>query len=160
MQDPGIKMGRIQVFNNWSPYLVKNSEKEMLIGLEYFCEEGDSYWNMSEKEWADFAIGELRKMKILSTAEKVLDYHCEKVKKAYPVYFDSYEHIEDVIRWIDTFPNIYCIGRNGQHRYNNMDHSMMTAFEAVKCIIEQNKDKSAIWEVNVEKEYHEEKRKG
>ena len=99
-------------------------------------------------------------MGILGDSEKICDWHCEKVKKAYPAYFDTYEHIADVISWIDTFPNLYCIGRNGQHRYNNMDHSMMTAFETVKCIIEQKEDKSAIWDVNVEKVYHEEKQKG
>ena len=160
VQDPGIKMGRIQIFNNWSPYLVSDPEKEMWIGLEYFCEEGDHYWCMSGEEWMEFAVGELKKMQILDTSEKISDWHCEKVKKAYPAYFDTYDRIGEVISWIDGFPNMYCIGRNGQHRYNNMDHSMMTAFEAVKCIVEQKTDKSSVWEVNVEKEYHEETQKG
>ena len=81
----------------------------------------------------------------------------EKVKKAYPAYFDTYAEIDTLIAWLDTIDNLYCVGRNGQHRYNNLDHSMMTSFEAVKCITTGNKDKSALWNVNTEKEYHEEK---
>ena len=85
--------------------------------------------------------------------------HREKVKKAYPAYFDTYSRISEVIDYLNTYDNLYCVGRNGQHRYNNMDHSMVTAFEAVDNIIAGNSaDKSAIWNVNTEKEYHEEKK--
>ena len=89
----------------------------------------------------------------------ILDSHREKVKKAYPAYFDTYSRMDELIKYLDSFENLYCIGRNGQHRYNNMDHSMVTAFEAVKNIKNGTKDKSNIWNVNTEKEYHEEKNK-
>ena len=88
---------------------------------------------------------------------KVLHAHCEKVKKAYPAYFDTYQDIKTLENWIDQVDNLYCIGRNGQHRYNNMDHSMVTAFEATKNIKDNIKNKENIWNVNTEKEYHEEK---
>ena len=87
----------------------------------------------------------------------VVDSHREKVKKAYPAYFDTYSQIDRLIEYLNVFENLYCIGRNGQHRYNNMDHSMATAFEAVDNIMNNNKDKSNIWRVNTEKEYHETK---
>jgi len=157
VQDPGVKLGRIQIFNNWSPYLVEKPEEYVWIGLEYFCSEGDSYWNMSEKEWADFGTKELIQMGVIPTPDDVLDYHREQVKKAYPAYFDTYEHIDDLIGYLNTFENLYCIGRNGQHRYNNMDHSMETAFQTVDNILSGRTDKTNIWSVNTEKEYHEAK---
>lgn len=156
IQDEGIKMGRIQIFNNWSPYMVKDAKNTIWLGLEYFCNESDEFWNMSEKECAEFAIEELIKMQIISR-DDVLDYHREKAKKAYPAYFDTYNEIETVIEFLNNIENLYCIGRNGQHRYNNMDHSMMCAFETVDTILHDKKDKHSIWKVNTEKEYHEEK---
>jgi len=155
IQDTKVKLGRIQVFNNWSPYMVKNPDKNIWIGLEYFCNENDDFWNLSDKDCIKLAIAELVKMGIIDE-NAVLDAHREKVKKAYPAYFDTYKDIGKVITYLNKFDNLYCVGRNGQHRYNNMDHSMMTAFNAVKCIINGEKDKSSIWNVNVEKEYHEE----
>lgn len=157
VQDPGIKMGRIQIFNNWSPYLLENPEKTVWVGLEYFCNEGDRYWNMTDDEWIEFATKELVQMGILSESAKVLDAHKVAVKKAYPAYFDTYARFDEVRTYLDGFENLYCVGRNGQHRYNNMDHSMITAFETVKNIINGTKDKSNIWNVNTEQEYHEEK---
>ncbi len=157
VQDPGIKMGRIQIFNNWSPYLVENPEKTVWVGLEYFCNEGDRYWNMTDEEWIEFATKELIHMGILSESAKVLDAHKVAVKKAYPAYFDTYSRFDEVRTYLDGFDNLYCVGRNGQHRYNNMDHSMITAFETVKNILNGVKDKSNIWNVNTEQEYHEEK---
>lgn len=156
IQDTKVKLGRIQVFNNWSPYMVKKPLDTVWIGLEYFCTEGDDFWNLSEDECIKLAISELVKMGIVNSAD-VLDAHREKVKKAYPAYFDTYDEIDKVIEYLNKFDNLYCIGRNGQHRYNNMDHSMMTAFNAINCILKNEKDKSSIWNVNVEKEYHEEK---
>ena len=97
-------------------------------------------------------------MGVLEAGTEILDYHCEKVKKAYPAYFDTYEKISDLENWLNGMENLYCIGRNGQHRYNNMDHSMMTAMEAVNAFLSGNTDKSVIWKVNTEKEYHEEKK--
>lgn len=158
VQDTGVKLGRIQVFNNWSPYLVKDFENTVWIGLEYFCDEGDAFWNMDENECAEFAIKELIDMGIINGKENVLDYHQEKVKKAYPAYFDTYNEIDTIVSYIDTIDNVYCIGRNGQHRYNNMDHSMGTAFEAVKHIIGKGNSKTDIWNVNTEKTYHEAKK--
>ncbi len=157
VQDTGVKLGRIQIFNNWSPYMVKDAENTVWIGLEYFCAEGDDFWNMDEKECVDKAVGELMKMGILKKREDVIDSHREKVKKAYPAYFDSYDEIDKVIDYLNGIENLYCIGRNGQHRYNNMDHSMATAFEAVGNIVKGVKEKDNIWQVNTEKEYHEKK---
>ena len=156
VQEADVKIGRIQIFNNWSPYLVKDAENKVWIGLEYFCTENDEYWNMSKEEFVEFAISELVKMNIIDK-EDVLDSHVEKVKKAYPAYFDAYEHIDKIINYVDSFGNLYCIGRNGQHRYNNMDHSMLTAIEAVNNIKNNVEDKHNVWNVNTEKSYHEKK---
>ncbi|MBR6103033.1 MAG: NAD(P)/FAD-dependent oxidoreductase [Ruminococcus sp.] len=158
VQDKGVKLGRIQIFNNWSPYMVKDPENTVWIGLEYFCAEGDSFWNMSEKECVAFAVKELVKMGVIKK-KAVLGAHREKVKKAYPAYFDTYKHFDKVVSFLDRFDNLFCIGRNGQHRYNNMDHSMLTGIYAARAIAEGRTDKSDIWNVNTEKEYHEEKSK-
>ncbi len=157
VQDTGVKLGRIQVFNNWSPYMLPNPEKQIWIGLEYFCDEGDDFWNMEDDARIKMAVDELVKMGVLESENSVRDYHIEKVKKAYPAYFDTYDEIGILTSWLNKFGNLYCIGRNGQHRYNNMDHSMATAFEAVKVLREGTGDKTPIWNVNTEKEYHEEK---
>ena len=156
VQEPDVKLGRIQIFNNWSPYMVEKPEETVWIGLEYFCNENDEYWNMSDREFIKFATDELEKMNIIKK-EDVLDSHRERVKKAYPAYFDTYSEIDKLIKYINEFDNLYCIGRNGQHRYNNMDHSMVTAFEATKNIKNNIDNKENIWNVNTEKEYHEEK---
>lgn len=157
VQDVGVKLGRIQIFNNWSPYLVEKPEDTVWIGLEYFCTEGDKFWNMSGEEWAKLGIKELITMGVINDAGQVMDSHCEKVKKAYPAYFDTYSEIDTLISYLNSFENLYCVGRNGQHRYNNMDHSMVTSFETVKNILSGKIDKTNIWNVNTEKEYHEEK---
>ncbi len=157
VQDAGVKLGRIQVFNNWSPYLVADPENTVWIGLEYFVTEGDKFWNMSEEEWVKFGTSELVKMGVISSEKDVLDSHREKVKKAYPAYFDTYYEMDKLIPYLDGFGNLYCVGRNGQHRYNNMDHSMATSFEAVGNILSGREDKTNIWNVNTDKEYHEEK---
>ena len=156
VQEPEVKMLRLQIFNNWSPYLVKDAENTVWIGLEYTCQEGDKYWNMEDKEFSEFAINELASIGIIDK-EDVMDFHREKIKKAYPAYFDTYEQIDEIIEYLNNFDNLYCVGRNGQHRYNNMDHSMATSFEAVKNIKEGIKSKENIWNVNTDKEYHETK---
>ena len=158
VQENDVKLGRIQIFNNWSPYMVKNPSKNVWIGLEYFCNENDEFWNMSDKKAIKFVIDELVSMGIIKEND-VIDSHREKVKKAYPAYFDTYSEIDVVIEYLNKFENLFCIGRNGQHRYNNMDHSMMTAFETVDYITGKSDDKNIIWKVNTEKEYHEEKTK-
>ena len=157
VQDHLVKMGRFQIYNNWSPYMVKDLENTVWIGLEYFCNEGDELWNMTEDQFAGLGINEMIAIGLIQSREDVLDWHMEKVKKAYPAYFDTYAEIGTLIEYLNSIDNLYCVGRNGQHRYNNLDHSMMTAFAAVDCILTGNRDKSAIWNVNTEKEYHEEK---
>ena len=158
VHDKNVKMGRIQVFNNWSPYLVKDINNTVWIGLEYFCNEGDELWSMSDEKFAELGINEMMKLDLIDDKNLVLDYHVERVKKAYPAYFDTYANIDELRAWLDNINNLYCVGRNGQHRYNNIDHSMCTSFEAVKNILSGVKDKSNIWNVNTEKEYHEEKK--
>ncbi|MCR5249174.1 MAG: NAD(P)/FAD-dependent oxidoreductase [Lachnospiraceae bacterium] len=157
VHDKGIEMGRFQLYNNWSPYMVKDLEHTVWIGLEYFCYENDKWWNMSEDEFARFAIRDMIRLGLISSRGDVLDYHQEKVKKAYPAYFDTYERIDELTAYLSSIENLYCVGRNGQHRYNNLDHSMCTSFETVKNILEGRKDKSNIWAVNTESGYHESK---
>ena len=157
VQDRSVKMGRFQIYNNWSPYMVKDLENTVWVGLEYFCNEGDEFWNMTEEQFARLGTEEMLRIGLISSLDDVLDSHMEKVKKAYPAYFDTYDQIDSLVEYLNTIDNLYCVGRNGQHRYNNLDHSMMTSFEAVKCIITGNQDKTAIWNINTEKEYHEQK---
>lgn len=156
VHEPQARILRMQIFNNWSPYMVKDCKNTVWIGLEYTCEEGDTYWNMTDQEFIDFASNELIQMGMIQK-NNILDSHREKIKKAYPAYFDTYSQMDQLIEYLNTIQNLYCIGRNGQHRYNNMDHSMATAIEAVKNIEEDRKDKSNIWKVNTEQEYHEQK---
>ena len=155
VQDNSVKMGRIQIFNNWSPYMVKDYKKTIWIGLEYFCSESESFWNLSKKKAIDLAIEELVKLDLIDKKD-VLDATRIKVKKAYPAYFDSYKDIQKIINYLNKFDNLYCIGRNGQHRYNNMDHSMLTAIKAVDCLLNKA-NKKDIWNINIEQEYHETK---
>lgn len=139
--------------------MVEKPEDTIWIGLEYFCDEGDEYWNKSADEWRDLGVQELISMGVIDQDELILDAHCEKVKKAYPAYFDTYDEIDKLIAYLDGFENLYCVGRNGQHRYNNMDHSMVTSFEAVNNILSGKSDKQNVWSVNTDQEYHEAKRK-
>jgi protoporphyrinogen oxidase len=154
IQERDVKIGRLQLFNNWSPYLVKDYEHTMWIGLEYFCTEGDALWQMPKEKFIDMAIEELVKIDIIDKKD-VLDSVQVKIKKAYPSYFGTYYELDKVRRFLDGIENLFCIGRNGQHRYNNMDHSMLTAIEAVQCLKENRTDKDSIWNVNTEDEYHE-----
>ncbi|MBQ7278843.1 MAG: NAD(P)/FAD-dependent oxidoreductase [Clostridia bacterium] len=156
VQERDVQMGRIQIFNNWSPYLVKDPLHTVWVGLEYFCSEGDELWSLSDGDMIALAQRELEKMDIIAPGA-VLDGVRLKVKKAYPAYFDTYERFGEVREYLNTFENIYCLGRNGQHRYNNMDHSMLTAMKAVQAMAGKG-DKAAVWDVNTEEEYHEEKR--
>ena len=158
VQDRRVKMGRFQIYNNWSPYMVKDLDHTVWIGLEYFVNEGDEFWNMSEEEFSAFGVKEMVKLGLIDKVEDAIDTHMERVKKAYPAYFDTYDEMDQLIDYLNTIPNLYCVGRNGQHRYNNIDHSMVTSFEAVKNILSGRTDKSNIWNVNTEKEYHEEKK--
>ncbi len=155
IQEPDVKLGRLQIFNNWSPYMVEDINK-IWIGLEYFCTEGDSLWSRDEEQMKKLAIEELEQIDVIDKAD-VLDSVVIKVPKAYPAYFGSYDQFDAVKEFLDSIPNLYCIGRNGMHKYNNMDHSMLSAMEAVKNILNGIETKDNIWSVNVEKEYHETK---
>ena len=154
IQERDVRIGRLQIFNNWSPYMVADPEHTVWIGLEYFCTEGDAMWNLSDDDFISFARSELEKIGILEP-HSVRDSVRIRVKKAYPAYFGSYAHMDRVQHFLDTIPNLYCIGRNGQHRYNNMDHSMLTALEASRLFREGIADKRALWHINTEKAYHE-----
>ena len=156
VQEKDVKLGRLQIFNNWSPYMVNDVENTVWIGLEYFCNEGDDLWEKSNSDFIRFATQELCKIGIID-CDDVLDATMQKVKKAYPAYFGSYAQIGKVQNFLNTIDNLYCIGRNGQHRYNNMDHSMLTAMTAVKLIRSDSKDKTELWNVNTERQYQEEK---
>ncbi len=155
IQEREVKLGRLQIFNNWSPYLVKDNENTVWLGLEYFCSEGDSLWNMDDKDFIELASEELSKIGIIDKND-ILDSVVIRVKKAYPAYFGSYKNFDKVKNYLNTIDNLYCIGRNGQHRYNNMDHSILTGIEAVKAFL-SNGNKEKVWSVNTENEYHEEK---
>jgi protoporphyrinogen oxidase len=155
IQEPDVKVGRMQIFNNWSPYMVKDLENTVWIGLEYFCNEGDELWQMPDDEFINFAIDEVVKIGI-ADKEDILDQTRIKVNKAYPAYFGIYDKFDTVKNYLNSIDNLYCIGRNGQHRYNNMDHSMLTAIEAVNSIITGG-EKEKMWNVNTEEDYHEQK---
>lgn len=158
IQEREVKLGRLQIFNNWSPYMVNDPENTVWLGLEYFCNEGDELWSMSDSDFIEFAKDELAKINVIDK-EDVLDANRIKVKKAYPAYFDTYSEFDTVREYLDGIENLWCIGRNGQHRYNNMDHSMLTAIEAVRAVSASSTDKSTVWNVNTEKEYHEQVKK-
>ena len=155
VQDNSVNLGRIQVFNNWSPYMVQDVEHTVWLGLEYFCDEEDSFWQKSDKELSLIATQELLKLGFISCSDSVLDYHVIREKKAYPAYFGTYNELGTVIDYLNSIVNLYCVGRNGQHRYNNMDHSMLTAFEAVRQIVTGPPDKERIWHINTDDEYLE-----
>jgi protoporphyrinogen oxidase len=156
IQEPDVLLGRLQIFNNWSPYMISDPTK-VWIGLEYFCYESDPLWSMPDEELKRFAAGELEKIGILSTGQ-VLDAHVVRVPKTYPAYFGTYDRFSELRQWIDRFENLFLVGRNGMHKYNNQDHSMLTAMAVVDGIATGYVNKQAIWEINSEQEYHEEKK--
>ena len=160
VQDRSVRMGRLQIYNNWSPYMVADCANTVWVGLEYFVSEGDDLWRMSEEAFARVGIGEMIKIGLIDSADDVLDCHMERVKKAYPAYFDTYGEMDKLIGYLNTIDNLYCVGRNGQHRYNNIDHSMCTSFEAVDNILTGRVNRDNIWNVNTESEYHEQKADG
>lgn len=130
--------------------MIKDLENTIWIGLEYFVNEGDSFWNMTEEEFSQVGIREMIQLGLIDSADQVIDTHMEKVKKAYPAYFDTYDEMDTLVAYLKSIDNLYCVGRNGQHRYNNIDHSMCTSFETVKNILNGEKNKDNIWNVNTE----------
>ncbi|MGA2599294.1 MAG: NAD(P)/FAD-dependent oxidoreductase [Bryobacteraceae bacterium] len=153
IQEPDVLVGRMQVFNNWSPYLVGDPSK-VWIGLEYFCFESDPIWSLSDREMIDLAIAETEKLNVLRRSD-VLDATVIRMKKTYPAYFGTYSEFDKIRAFLDPFENLFLVGRNGMHKYNNQDHSMLTAMTAVDNILAGITDKSNIWDVNTEQEYHE-----
>jgi len=143
------------VFNNWSPYMVADPSK-VWIGLEYFANEHDDLWIQSDRDLVALAREELAKMGIIEP-DAVRDGTVIRMPKAYPAYFGTYDRFEELQAWIDGYENLFLIGRNGMHRYNNMDHSMLAAMVAVDNVLEGRTDKSNVWAVNAEQEYHEAK---
>lgn len=154
IQENDVRIGRLQIFNNWSPALLARQD-QVWLGLEYFCQESDDLWGRSDSEMIKLASSELEKIGMIDHAD-VLDGTVIRVPKAYPAYFGAYEQFPRVRAWLDGLENLYLVGRNGMHRYNNQDHSMLTAKLAVEAILEGRTDKSAIWAVNVDDDYHEE----
>jgi protoporphyrinogen oxidase len=155
IQEPDVMVGRLQIFNNWSPWLVSGNDK-VWIGLEYFCNDTDPLWKLSDEEMAKFAIEEISRIGILKAAD-VEDSHVVHVPKTYPAYFGSYDRFDVIRKYLDGFENLFLVGRNGMHKYNNQDHSMLTAMTAVENIINGVTTKDNIWAINTEMEYHEEK---
>lgn len=130
--------------------MVDDVTKHIWIGLEYFCAEGDELWTMSDSDFVEMAVKELRQIGVLEGKEPVQKSIRIKVKKAYPAYFGSYAEFGKVREWLDGFSNLYCIGRNGQHRYNNMDHSMMCGIEAVRALLGET-GKASVWNISTKK---------
>ncbi len=155
IQEPDVLAGRLQIFNNWSPHLVSQSGN-VWVGVEYFCYEGDELWCKPDAEMAEFARQELHKIGIIDR-DAVLDSTVIRMPKTYPAYFGAYSRFDEIRNYLDSFPNLFLVGRNGMHKYNNQDHSMLTAIEAVDNIIADRTDKANIWRVNTEMEYHESK---
>jgi protoporphyrinogen oxidase len=155
IQEPDVILGRLQIFNNWSPHLVADPTK-VWIGLEYFCYDTDELWLMPDEDLKRFAIAEVARIGILA-AEDVSDSHVVRVPKTYPAYFGTYDRFDELRAFTDRFENLFLIGRNGMHKYNNQDHSMLTAMTVVDGIVAGHVDRAAIWGINTEQEYHEEK---
>jgi protoporphyrinogen oxidase len=155
IQEPDVQLGRLQIFNNWSPFMVADPAN-VWLGLEYFCNESDEIWNLSDERMVALASRELSKIGIIDATE-VLDSTVLRMEKTYPAYFGTYGRFAEIREHVDRYTNLFLIGRNGMHRYNNQDHSMLTAMMAVDDIIAGKTDKTGLWEVNTEMDYHEEK---
>jgi protoporphyrinogen oxidase len=153
IHEKNVLVGRLQIFNNWSPFMVADSS-QVGLGAEYFCTEGDELWRRTDAELARLAIDELAKIEVICK-EDVLKWTVARQLKAYPAYFGAYDRFNEVREFLDCYENLFLIGRNGMHKYNNMDHSMLTAMTAVDNIVAGTITKSNIWAVNTEEEYHE-----
>lgn len=153
IQDPEVQLGRLQIFNNWSPFMVA-AHPNIWLGLEYFCRQGDSLWSLPDDQLVAFATQELAKIGLIKPTA-VLDARVVRVPKAYPAYFGTYAEMGRVRTYLDGFRNLFLVGRNGMHRYNNQDHSMLAAKLAVEAIVSGSGDKSALWSVNADNSYHE-----
>jgi protoporphyrinogen oxidase len=155
IQEPDVLVGRLQIFNNWSPAMVADPS-HVWIGLEYFCNEGDALWQRSDSEMIELAKSELASMNILDH-ENILDATVIRLPKTYPAYFGTYDRFPELIAWANEFENLFLIGRNGMHKYNNQDHSMLAAMTAVDNIVANVRSRDNLWALNTEQEYHEQK---
>jgi protoporphyrinogen oxidase len=153
IQEPDVRLGRLQIFNNWSPFLVADPAN-VWLGLEYFCNQSDEIWKLSDSRMAALAVEELSKIGIIDASE-VLDSTVLRMEKTYPAYFGTYDRFGEIRDYVDRYANLFLIGRNGMHRYNNQDHSMLTAMLVVDGIIAGKVDKASLWAVNTEADYHE-----
>ena len=156
IQEPVVSVGRLQIFNNWSPSMVADPNN-VWIGLEYFCYEGDSLWQKPDDELIALAKQELESIDVIAR-EDVLDATVIRMPKTYPAYFGSYDRFPEIVSWARGFENLFLVGRNGMHKYNNQDHSMLTAMVSVDNIIAGTKGSANVWELNTEQDYHEEKK--
>ncbi|BAV07733.1 UDP-galactopyranose mutase [Filimonas lacunae] len=156
IQEKDVKVGRLQLFNNWSPFMV-NDPDTVWVGMEYFCNTTDDFWKQPDEAIKQTGIAELKKMG-LALPEDVLDATVLRMEKTYPAYFGTYERFDELRRFTDQYTNLFLVGRNGMHKYNNADHSMLTAMVAVDNIVAGYSNKDNIWSINTEQEYHEEKK--
>jgi len=154
IQDPDVRVGRIQIFNNWSPAMVADPAT-VWIGLEYFCNEGDHLWRMSDDELIALAKRELGSIEILDPSE-ALDATVLRMPKTYPAYFGTYNRFGEIVAWADGIENLFLIGRNGMHRYNNQDHSMLASMTAVDNILGNVRSRENLWALNTDDDYLEE----
>jgi protoporphyrinogen oxidase len=154
VQDESVKVGRIQIFNNWSPYLAADPNT-VWIGLEYFLNDTDELWRMRDEDLVTLAVDELEHIGF-ALPEDVIGGCVRRMPKAYPAYFGTYDRLGEIRSWVNGIPNLFCVGRNGMHRYNNQDHSMLTAMLAVDNIIAGRTDDANLWDVNLEMVYQEE----
>ena len=155
IQEPDVQLGRLQVFNNWSPYLVADPST-VWLGLEYFCNQTDDIWKLSDADMTALAVRELSQIGIIDAAE-VLDSTVQRMEKTYPAYFGAYHRFAEIRAHVDRYENLFLVGRNGMHRYNNQDHSMLTAMVAVDHILAGDTRKDDLWQINTETDYHEER---
>jgi protoporphyrinogen oxidase len=155
IQEPDVLLGRIQVYNNWSPFLVAG-DGNIWLGLEYFCNKSDEIWALSDTRMVALAVEELSRIGIIDSSD-VLDSTVLRMEKTYPAYFGTYNRFDEIRKHVDRYENLFLIGRNGMHRYNNQDHSMLTAMMAVDGIIAGDTGKARLWELNTEMDYHEKK---
>ena len=153
IQEKNVKVARMQIYNNWGPYMVKDPNT-VWLGLEYFCNKGDEIWALSDIEIQELAVKELLEMKLIH-AEDVLDKTTQRMEKTYPAYFGTYNRFDIIREYLDGYANLFLVGRNGMHKYNNSDHSMLTAMTAVDNIVINSTDKKNIWSINTEQDYHE-----
>ena len=157
IQEPGVQVGRVQVFNNWSPFMVAEAGT-VWMGLEFFCRETDDLWALSDEALKVLAQKEMHQIGLVKLPQAA-DAVVIRVPKAYPGYFgESYARFDELRAELDKIPNMFLVGRNGMHRYNNQDHSMLTAKRAVELIVAGETQKASIWEINLDDDYHEEKK--